>query len=81
MRPVHEAIGFMPEDCAISGWAAAYLHGARELDGRRCARPASKIVADLKLASRPLPVTRFGLVRLWQDAPPREPSRGGGGRR
>jgi hypothetical protein len=35
MRPIHDAIGFMPRDGAISGWAAAYLSGARELDGRR----------------------------------------------
>ena len=35
MRPIHDAIGFMPRDCAIFGWAAAYLNGARELDGRR----------------------------------------------
>lgn len=35
MRPIHDAIGFMPRDCAISGWAAAYLQGVQELDGRR----------------------------------------------
>ncbi|HEX5993586.1 MAG TPA: hypothetical protein VFY84_00450 [Jiangellales bacterium] len=35
MRSIHNAIGFMPKDCAISGWAAAYLHGAQDLDGRR----------------------------------------------
>jgi hypothetical protein len=35
MRPIHDAIGFMPKDGAISGWAAAYLSGVRELDGRR----------------------------------------------
>jgi hypothetical protein len=35
MRPIHDAIGFMPKDGAISGWAAAFLSGVRELDGRR----------------------------------------------
>src|SRR5690606_1855086 len=35
MRPIHDAISARPRDGVISGWAAAYLHGVRDLDGRR----------------------------------------------
>lgn len=35
MHRLREAVTVLPMDGALTGWAAAYLHGATDLDGRR----------------------------------------------
>jgi hypothetical protein len=60
-RRIRDAISVLPPDGAIGGWAAAYLHGVKDLDGRAWSGGLEPVLLVLPYRSR---IRRVGIATV-----------------
>jgi len=66
-RRIRNAISVLPSDGAISGWAAAYLHGVTQLDGRAWSGDLEPVLIALPYRRR---IRRAGIETVRAPLPP-----------